>query len=86
MVRGVPALDTFINARDTGCEIAPSCLSCPLPACRYDKPVRHHNAVVRKAAIIADYRDGVRDTRELASRHGVTERTIWRAIAGAKRA
>lgn len=23
---------------DTGCELAPSCLRCPLPACRYDLP------------------------------------------------
>jgi hypothetical protein len=25
--------------RDTGCEIAPSCLSCPLPRCKYDSVI-----------------------------------------------
>lgn len=25
------------NFRDAGCEIAPSCLACPLPRCRYDR-------------------------------------------------
>jgi hypothetical protein len=26
--------------RDTGCELAPRCLECPLPMCKYDDP-RH---------------------------------------------
>ncbi|KKL55940.1 hypothetical protein LCGC14_2250390 [marine sediment metagenome] len=34
------------NFRDTGCSIAPSCLECPLPACRYEeKELR--NAAIR---------------------------------------
>ncbi|MEX0749434.1 MAG: hypothetical protein WD359_01380 [Dehalococcoidia bacterium] len=24
--------------RDTGCDLAPSCLNCPLPRCKYDVP------------------------------------------------
>lgn len=27
-----------MHYRDDGCSIAPRCLDCPLPACRYDLP------------------------------------------------
>jgi hypothetical protein len=26
------------NHTDTGCELHPACLSCPLPRCKYDDP------------------------------------------------
>ncbi len=32
------ALPEYANYRDTGCDLAPSCLSCPFVRCRYDKP------------------------------------------------
>ena len=31
------ALPEFANYRDTGCELAPSCLRCPFARCQYDK-------------------------------------------------
>lgn len=36
--------------KDTGCDIHPSCLSCPLPVCRYDVPGG-------KRAVLNTYRD-----------------------------
>lgn len=27
-----------MHYRDTGCSLAPRCLECPLPRCRYDEP------------------------------------------------
>ena len=33
--RGLPE---NYNYRDTGCELAPSCLECPLATCKYDDP------------------------------------------------
>jgi len=36
-VRRGPNEDS-VNWRDTGCEVAPSCLACPLAVCRYDLP------------------------------------------------
>ena len=32
------ALPEYANYKDTGCDLAPSCLSCPFARCRYDKP------------------------------------------------
>ncbi len=31
------ALPEYANYQDTGCSLAPSCLSCPFVSCRYDK-------------------------------------------------
>ena len=31
------ALPEYANYKDTGCDLAPSCLSCPFVRCRYDK-------------------------------------------------
>ena len=33
------ALPEHITYQDTGCELAPSCLTCPLERCQYDDPV-----------------------------------------------
>ena len=30
------ALPEYVDYRDTGCELAPSCLNCPFIRCRYD--------------------------------------------------
>ena len=32
------ALPEHLDYRDQGCELAPSCLRCPLVRCRYDEP------------------------------------------------
>ncbi len=29
----------YYHYEDTGCEVSPSCLNCPLPQCKYDDPV-----------------------------------------------
>ncbi len=31
------ALPEYANYKDTGCDLAPSCLRCPFARCRYDK-------------------------------------------------
>ena len=31
------ALPEHASYKDTGCDLAPSCLSCPLARCRFDK-------------------------------------------------
>lgn len=74
--KGVPTETS--NWRDTGCEIAPACLSCPLPRCRYDAPTRvlriNRNHVIRDAR-------GVGESAEsIATRLGVSRRTVFRAI------
>ncbi len=32
------ALPEYANYKDTGCDLAPSCLSCPFVRCRHDYP------------------------------------------------
>ncbi len=36
MFKGDPA--EYRHFSDDGCDVAPHCLSCPLPACRFDMP------------------------------------------------
>lgn len=36
------ALPEEVDYRDTGCDISPSCLRCPLPTCRYDTTMPAH--------------------------------------------
>ena len=68
--------------QDTGCNVAPACLECPLETCKYDsgaRPVssaqRDRNAAIRKAI-----RMGKSTTREMAAQWEISERTIFRII------
>jgi hypothetical protein len=76
------ALPEYSDYTDTGCDLYPSCLRCPLPRCRYDDP-GGASAVLRggrDAAIVrlAD-RDGVPVDR-LAEMFGLSRRTIFRVL------
>ena len=39
----------YYHYEDTGCEVSPSCLTCPLPQCKYDDPVwfQRHRRLAR---------------------------------------
>ncbi len=65
--------------RDDGCDLHPRCLTCPLPACRYDTPGG-------KRALLNIYRDQmIANLRRnntvpvVAGLMGVSRRTIVRA-------
>ena len=67
--------------RDDGCDIHPSCLSCPLPVCRYDIPGG-------KRAVLNLYRDQMIATLRrdytvpvVAGLMGVSARTVVRVSA-----
>ncbi len=67
--------------RDDGCDLHPSCLSCPLPVCRYDIPGG-------KRAVLNIYRDQMiaRLRRDytvpvVAGLLGVSRRTVVRVSA-----
>jgi hypothetical protein len=77
------ALPESANYEDNGCEVAPRCLECPLPCCRFD-------VVGGKRAMLNDARDReIRHLRrttaltveELAERFEVGRRTVFRALA-----
>lgn len=72
---------------DTGCEVSPSCFSCPLAECKYDLPSRQGMSAERLARESAD-RDKVRlmtaagaSVREIASALGCSTRAVFRKRA-----
>lgn len=73
--RGEP--DEFIHYRDDGCSIAPSCLSCPLPACRYDLPAKQAGALLRAAWVRGLMRRGL-TTDEIAAELNTSRRSVYR--------
>ncbi len=68
---------------DTGCEIAPSCLNCPLPQCRYDEPHRYSGSKhsVRRSRILALLLNTTDTIDEIAIACDVTPRTVYRIQA-----
>ena len=70
--------------RDTGCEINPSCLRCPLARCQFDEPESERRKLIidardREIAFIRR-RHGA-TIKELASTYGLARRTVFRIIA-----
>jgi len=72
-----------------GCELAPSCFACPLPACKYEYPYRRPEVVLRRpqlrAAVeeqLAQGQGTVEAVRLVAQRYQLAERTIYRAWRG----
>lgn len=69
---------------DTGCSLAPSCLNCPLPVCRYDLPIKLRPVSAKKIESDAEiwhshYIDGL-SFREIAALRGITTRSVKRAV------
>jgi hypothetical protein len=79
------ALPEHTQYADTGCDVHPSCLTCPLVRCRYDEPggVRKVFSEGRDRAIVGMQREGV-PVGAIARRFGVSRRTVFRALARAR--
>ncbi len=76
-----------IQYRDDGCEVSSSCLTCPLPVCRYE--VRGGLAALqrgpRDAELLDEHRKGAGiDT--LCRRFHLSRRTVFRILAAARQA
>ena len=74
------------NYADTGCEVAVSCIKCPLPQCKYDDPAWYqaytqHN---RDSEVLAAYRDEGLSVFQVADRFSVSPRTVHRALKRAR--
>lgn len=80
--RRAPRLESDWYYRDDGCEVAPKCLECWLPKCRYDTPggARMHHIAVRDAEIVRLHAIGT-NPAEIAERFGVSKRTVFRVVA-----
>src|SRR3990172_11477019 len=74
-------LSEFLRYRDTGCDLARSCLTCPLSRCRYDEPLgyKHTLALVRDEEIRRLRRQGI-SVDALAARYDLSRRTVFRIL------
>ncbi len=84
----IDALPEHTRYRDSGCDLYPSCLRCPLPRCRYEEP-SGAPAMLRSgrdAAIVRLSREQKLSVDELATRFGLSRRTIFRVLRAAKAA
>lgn len=67
---------------DTGCEESPSCLSCPLPACKFDVPLAVTRRLQRDQMIRSLIKvPCVEVVQAVALRLGISQRTVWRVLA-----
>jgi len=76
------ALPEHTQYADTGCDVHPTCLSCPLVRCRYDEPggARRLLSEGRDRQIVALRRSG-EAINQIAGRFGVSRRTVFRVLA-----
>ena len=68
---------------DRGCDLAPSCLSCPLPRCKYDDPDHFHRQrrLARDLEVVTTMRLEGLTVEAAAERFSVTVRTVFRIQA-----
>lgn len=80
---GAPEQSAYV---DTGCELAASCLDCPLARCKYDDPRwRQRNDLKTRDARIVELRQAGRTVKEVAKEIGVSDRTAYRVLLREKR-
>ena len=76
--RGLPENTVY---EDTGCDLAPSCLECPLALCKYDDPngARYDRTVMRDTEIMRLFAEGLK-VSAIALRVNISNRTVYRVI------
>lgn len=79
----VDALPEDTVYRDEGCDVAPSCLACPLERCRYDGPGATINTVrANKRRELARELVGLGySIDEIAATTGASRRTVFRYLS-----
>ena len=75
------ALPEHLEYRDSGCDLAPSCLRCPLVRCRYDEPggARALLQSSRDEAVQRRREEGV-GIDGLAAEFGLSRRSVFRIL------
>jgi len=83
MVHSEPeTLPQDIAWRDEGCDLFPSCLSCPLPRCIEEEPRgKQKLRMLDRASKMAGLKQNGKSIEEIASAFEVSTRTVQRAIA-----
>ena len=85
MRRNEPLLDRvpeLTSYRDMGCDIHPTCLTCPLPRCRYDEPgwQQREERQQRDVELLQVQLRHSMSVEELATHFGVSSRTVHRIL------
>lgn len=75
------ALPEHLEWRDDGCEVAPHCLSCPLPRCRFDEPggLRNMLNTARNQEVLYARRSGM-PINAISLRFGISRRSVFRIL------
>lgn len=72
-----------VEYADTGCDLRRSCLTCPFASCRYDMTDMFPVIEIRREMIRKTVVENPDMTFEaIAKRHGVSVRTVQRAVLG----
>ncbi len=80
------ALPEYTRYRDNGCDVHPSCLTCPLNRCRYDEPGGLRALInADRDRKILELRLGGATVDDLAGRFGVSRRTVFRILSTGSR-
>ena len=77
----------YCRYQDDGCDLADSCLNCPLPKCIYDEPGGRQHLVkgLRDKEMVRLFCTGEKGIKELALIFGISQRTVQRALKGVKK-
>jgi len=77
------ALPEHTHYADTGCDLHPSCLTCPLVRCRYDEPggLKQLLSTQRDERIRRLVRQEGQSVDAVAQQFGLSRRTIFRSLA-----
>ena len=72
----------YVQYRDDGCDLAPKCLSCPLPKCQYDDAgwLDRKARKRRDREILEAWRKERPKKKALAARFGLNRRTVHRIL------
>jgi hypothetical protein len=75
-------LPDHADYRDTGCDLAPSCLRCPFVRCKYDNPngARKLASAARDREIALLRRRHRAPIDMLAGTYGISRRTVFRVL------
>ena len=81
------ALPENTTYSDTGCDLYPTCLHCPLPRCRYEDPggARAMLRPSRDASIRRLSHQQGFTVEQVAAALGVSRRTVFRVLSAAAR-
>ena len=77
----------YCHYQDSGCDLAESCLNCPLQECIYDEPGgrQHWLKRERDKEIVRLFTAEGKEVKELALKFGLSRRTVQRALKGVRR-